>query len=163
MWTTEQRKAYNDAHREERTAYARRWREANRERYNANARERRLRSLDADRQRKREYERTHPEAMRAKRARWQQRYPHKAAAKVALRRASERRATPPWADVSAIVAVYEAAARLTRDTGVRHHVDHMYPLRGRTICGLHVPYNLQVLTEAENLKKSNKLTASVSV
>jgi len=39
-------------------------------------------------------------------------------------------------------------------------VDHEIPLQGEDVCGLHVPWNLRVITQEENLKKSNKLVAS---
>ncbi len=64
---------------------------------------------------------------------------------------------PKWADKERIAQVYKEAARLTKQTKVPHHVDHIVPLRGRGVCGLHVHYNLQVLTKQENLEKGNRL------
>jgi 5-methylcytosine-specific restriction endonuclease McrA len=72
------------------------------------------------------------------------------------RRALRLNATPPWADLDAIAEFYREAARLTRETGTRHVVDHIIPLRGKSISGLHVETNLRVITESENLRKSNR-------
>ena len=73
------------------------------------------------------------------------------------RRAAKLQRTPSWADLSAIQRMYVEARRKTRKTGIDHHVDHVIPLQGKTVCGLHVANNLQVLTASENGRKYNKL------
>ena len=76
------------------------------------------------------------------------------------RRARRHNATPTWLTPeqhAEIKAVYVEAARLTQATGVRHEVDHEVPLQGENVCGLHVPWNLQILTRVENIRKKNKV------
>lgn len=63
-----------------------------------------------------------------------------------------KRATPPWADLSAIAEAYEVSDVLSRG-GVRFHVDHIIPIRGKTVSGLHVENNLQVIPAYMNLRK----------
>jgi len=79
---------------------------------------------------------------------------------VSLRKRRHRNATPKWVtkeEKLAIRKLYLKAIELTKLTGVRYVVDHDYPLHGETICGLHVLKNLKIMTQEENLKKSNKL------
>lgn len=78
-----------------------------------------------------------------------------AAASAAKRRSARRKQAPPWADLEAIKAIYAEALRLTNETGIPHHVDHIIPLQGRLVCGLHVHNNLRAVPATENLKKSN--------
>lgn len=61
-----------------------------------------------------------------------------------------------WADKQAIAKIYAEAAMRTAQTGVRHEVDHIIPLKHPLVCGLHVPENLRVVTRSENARKSNK-------
>jgi len=75
------------------------------------------------------------------------------AAKAAIsarRRATEKQALPAWADAARIAEIYESA----RAAGME--VDHIIPLAGKTVCGLHVHQNLQLLSPQANRSKSNK-------
>jgi hypothetical protein len=78
------------------------------------------------------------------------------AAHASKRKALKLQATPAWANHDAIKAIYREAEMVSRRTRTPHHVDHIVPLKGANVCGLHVEYNLQILPAAENVKKSNK-------
>ena len=56
-----------------------------------------------------------------------------------------------------MAALYAKARALTVATGVPHEVDHIHPLVGANFSGLHVPWNLQILTSSENKRKGNRL------
>jgi len=79
----------------------------------------------------------------------------------ANRHASKLRAIPIWltpAEFEQIQEFYICAQMFKLYTGQEYHVDHIVPLRGKNVCGLHVPWNLQVIPAVENFKKSNKLS-----
>lgn len=159
-------------------AAKRRWLENNREKHNESKRRRQREKYNSDP----EY-RAHikakvarsaarnRETQRAKYNRWRaanpgkakehaKRYrdanPGKILAWVATRKMRKMQATPPWARPSDFEPFYAEARRKSRETGIIHHVDHIIPIRGRKVCGLHVPWNLQVITGAENMSKHNK-------
>lgn len=72
------------------------------------------------------------------------------------REAQKLQAFPIWADLKAITKIYRKAAML-RAQGEDVHVDHIYPLKGVTVCGLHVAANLRIISAHENLSKNNRL------
>ena len=77
-----------------------------------------------------------------------------------LRRRRFRDATPKWLTDTQKMEIrlkYRLAIELSRATGERHAVDHIIPLHGESVCGLHVPWNLQVLTQKDNLTKYNRM------
>ena len=77
-----------------------------------------------------------------------------------VRKRRHRNATPKWITTShklAMRQLYLQAMELTKLTGERYVVDHIVPLISDVVCGLHVPWNLRVITQEENLRKSNKL------
>ena len=65
--------------------------------------------------------------------------------------------TPGWVDKKAIRKIYIECDRITKETGIPHQVDHIIPLRGKTICGLHISENLRIIPAKENLAKHAKL------
>lgn len=80
---------------------------------------------------------------------WVAANPERARAAVSARRRKLRAAMPPWVDLGAIRAIYNRAALL----GLT--VDHIIPLRHPLVSGLHVPWNLQLLTRSDNSRKGN--------
>lgn len=90
---------------------------------------------------------------------WAKNNPSKASAHASKRRAKLLNATPVWADFAAIQVEYDLADWCSKTTGIKYHVDHIVPLQGKTVCGLHVPNNLQVIPAKDNHVKHNKFNA----
>lgn len=103
------------------------------------------------------------EAKQAYRNAWKDRNPLEVKASTKHRRDKHKQATPKWLTAeqkAQIRKMYIDAMTVSRVTGVPYVVDHIIPLRGQEVCGLHVPWNLQIMSREENLKKSNKLLAT---
>lgn len=80
-----------------------------------------------------------------------------------MRYAGKLKATPPWLtkDHKAFMQVtYAMAEKMSAEFGYKFHVDHIHPLRGQDVCGLHVPWNLQVIPAFDNQSKGNRLKAA---
>jgi 5-methylcytosine-specific restriction endonuclease McrA len=84
--------------------------------------------------------------------------PSKAAARYAKRRANKKQATPAWADTKELHKFYLQARLKTLESEIAWEVDHIVPLAGVNVCGLHVPWNLQVIPATDNRRKQNRLT-----
>lgn len=92
---------------------------------------------------------------------WHKRHRDKSSAAYYKYMAAKMQRIPPWADLEAIKMFYTIARRVTECTGIRFEVDHIYPLRGRNSCGLHIPTNLRVIPKSMNSRKSNLLEDEV--
>lgn len=138
--TREYNRAYYRRHRQQILARAKAAREVDLDAARAAERERSTRHYHANKPKR-----------RASTARWEANNPGARLARKRFRDAQKHMATPAWVDRVALNQIY-AIARLLGE----HHVDHIVPLSHPRVCGLHVPWNLQILSPEENLSKSNK-------
>jgi hypothetical protein len=106
------------------------------------------------------WQKANPERAKANAKAIRHRHPEKEVAKVQRRNAAKLRAIPRWADMGKIARHYANARYLTDVTGHQHHVDHIIPLRGKTVCGLHVENNLRAVPHFLNTRKGNKLVGA---
>ena len=104
-----------------------------------------------------------PDRAKQKSTEWTKNNPDKNSARVARRRATTLCATPAWANQEEIESIFRRAKELNLLTGVKHHVDHIVPLKGKTVCGLHVHWNLRVIPAIENISKGAKLIEELAL
>ena len=92
---------------------------------------------------------------------WQAKNRSKCSAYASKYLAKKLQATPTLTDDEQwmIEEIYSLCAERSETTGVAHHVDHIVPLQGTNVSGLHVPWNLQVLTAHDNISKGNSWTS----
>lgn len=84
----------------------------------------------------------------------------KNAASAAKYHAAKKNRTPPWLKEDHLIEIqkfYTEAAELSTQKGIKYSVDHIVPLQGETVSGLHVPWNLQVIPMTDNSRKGNRL------
>lgn len=90
---------------------------------------------------------------------WAKNNPEKVAEQSAKKRCSKLQRMPKWLsndEVIKIKSFYKVARMMSSTFSVTYHVDHIVPLRGKLVSGLHVPWNLRVIRSEQNMMKSNK-------
>lgn len=145
---SERCKVKNAANREQRLAKAKEWRDANKAKQDALVKDWRKRNSERIAQTYRNWATLNKDKVNAK---WMK------------REASKKNRTPTWLtndDHWLIQEVYDIAAKRSKAVGIKFHVDHIVPLQGKTVSGLHVPWNLQVIPAKLNQQKLNRLDAA---
>ena len=125
---------------------------------NKKAKKYRQENRDAIAKAKKEYSQKNWDAIAERMKIWRQANSELLNANNASRRALKKQAQPPWLTeehINQIKAEYKNSKRMKKLTGIEHHVDHIVPLKGENVCGLHVPWNLQVIPAKHNLEKKN--------
>ena len=133
---------YRAKNRDTLREYKRAWRAANQEK---------------QRQKTAEYYKLNQEKIKQYQLEYKKKHPAKINALGRKRKHGKNKRTPIWLtdiDYERIETQYKLSDILTKLTGQRYHVDHIIPLHGKLVSGLHVPSNLQVIPAIDNLKKA---------
>jgi hypothetical protein len=152
-------KKYREANKEKYYASAKRWARENPERVRSSKRKRYLERQDEILEEKKEYYKVNREKILAYKKVYGKVNRGKRNATEAKRNAEKLKRTPVWLNKDHLPEIeyfYWLARDLYRTTGEKYHVDHIVPLQGENVSGLHVPWNLQVLPADLNISKGNK-------
>jgi hypothetical protein len=110
-------------------------------------------------ERSKRYYQTNQDAIKSRVAQWKRDNPDKVNALCMKRYTGKMQARPKWLTEDELWMMDEAysLAKLREEVvGGKWDVDHIVPLRGKKVCGLHVPWNLAVVPAAVNRSKGNK-------
>lgn len=156
----------DEVYRKKRIASAIKQEQKNQEKYNARKRTRYKENIEYQRKRKAQINKQKCERWKTdlkwkeqkqlQLKNWIKKNPEKRNHYEKLKKLKRKSCIASWANKKEIQNVYKKAHEATVRTGIKHHVDHVYPLISDFMCGLHVETNLQVLTEKENTSKGNR-------
>lgn len=116
---------------------------------------------EAIKEKQRLWAKDNKEVIKKRNKNYREKYPHKATEHNVRLKKSRKQSVPKWLSKeqkSEIQGFYWLAKDLSLITGERYEVDHIVPIKGKNVCGLHVPWNLQILPKDLNLEKRNKWT-----
>ena len=138
-----------------RREYNTRYYQRNKEWFSANRKEHYKKNKSQENERGKEYLKHYYQANKAKYREYNR-----------SKKSRMRKATPYWLTEEqhqAIRDIYEYAEDCRLITGGSYHVDHIIPLRGTNVCGLHVPWNLQILPSDVNDSKGGKVDQTLAL
>lgn len=143
---------------EVRKEYQRKWRQENTEAKKLYMRKWRQENTEKDKEYQRKWKQINAEKQKEYQRKWKQINADKQNTHSAKRRASKLQRTPSWLtedDLFMIKEAYALAKLREKVTGFKWHVDHIVPLQGKTVSGMHVPNNIQVIPGVANVSKHN--------
>lgn len=157
-----QHKEYYQANREKKLERQKVYKQVNRERIQVNSREFYKTNREQILEQQKAYYLTNQEQIKTYQRKYSQANPDKINAKNAKRRATKLQATPKWLtkEEHRWMELFYLIVKVGKEQGQQFEVDHIVPLQGENVCGLHVPWNLQVIRKTANRIKSNKLGAT---
>lgn len=159
--TEKARKTYAQDPHKNRLA-AKKWREKTPEYQKHRTKTWRSQNSDRVKQYAQNWRKENAETQKEYKKQWVDQNRGKKYASLAKRHAAKMQRTPPWLskdDFWFMQEVYDLAVLRSTMTGIKWHVDHIVPLQGGAVSGLHVPWNLRVIPAAENMSKGNKFNA----
>ncbi|MGE0557434.1 MAG: hypothetical protein AB7E73_05140 [Burkholderiales bacterium] len=151
----ELRKANYDKNRAEYIENARVWKKLNPARVLASQRSRAVINREKNRAARKAWEQRNPDKALESFKHYRERNRVKIRARLTVSKQGREKRRVLWANQDAIHEIYRLAELMTQTTGRPHVVDHIIPLQGRAVSGLHVETNLRVIERAENARKHN--------
>lgn len=149
------RKANYEKNRQTNIERTRAWKKRNPARVLASQRSRAVINREKNRAARKAWSERNPTAALESFKRYRERNRARIRARLTVSKEGREKRRVRWANQDAILEIYRQAELMTRTTGCLHVVDHIIPLQGRTVSGLHVETNLRVIEHSENARKHN--------